>query len=451
MRQIIREGIDRRYVLLPLVSAVVLVISAYFFAEARRTQMRALNEVIRDRQELMREVAELNRTTMDAESAQRGFLLTGDPQYLEPYQKASLSTMDLVAHLKLRYSARDAQEVQELTTVQTLIQQRFAEMDKTLDQMRENKVRAALAVVNTDNGLRMAGEIRDKLDALQGRERNRTYEGLQGWNDYIDRTKLVNRISTSFTILLMIALGFLVTREIRRRDFANNELQRLVEDRTGNLRELSHHMVRISEREKSALARELHDELGGILVAMQMDLAQLRRQIQRPGADTEALWSRVQTSIKDGIQLKRRVIEELRPTLLDNLGLVAAIRWQAEQSCELGRIQLDTESPEEEVAMPADASIAVFRTVQEAFSNVLKHSRATRVKITIRCDQCGLSVDIEDNGVGLPTGAMQKVGSHGLKQMSFRMQAVRGSVTIGRMDPQGTRVSVYLPAELAQP
>ena len=195
-------------------------------------------------------------------------------------------------------------------------------------------------------------------------------------------------------------------------------------------------MLRIAEREKSALARELHDELGGLLVATRMDLAQLRRRTVIPDADAEARWKRIDAALTAGVELKRRIIEELRPTLLDNLGLVAALRWQAEQTCEVGRLKLELDLPDDEPVLNDDAGIAIFRCVQEALANVLKHARATQVKLALRQSGSALVVVIEDDGIGLPADAARRAGSHGLKQMRFRMQAVGGEMTTEAVQPQ---------------
>src|SRR5512138_2940602 len=113
------------------------------------------------------------------------------------------------------------------------------------------------------------------------------------------------------------------------------------------LNEVSTHMLRIGETEKAALAHELHNELGGLLAAMRMDLTQLKRRITLPDADAEAQWQRVDAAIVAAVELKRRIIEDLRPTLLDNLGLCTALRWHAEQVCSRGRLRLTSELPDE--------------------------------------------------------------------------------------------------------
>jgi signal transduction histidine kinase len=444
MRQLMREGFDRR-ALLPLLAAIAIVVSAFFVAEARRAYTRELSEIIQNRQDRMRELAELIYVCIEAESAQRGFLLTGEAKYAEPYDQGRTEATLLVAHLVQSFSGRNSEELPALKAVQNRIGEKFAGMDETLRMMRSGSPREALAAVKTDVGLYQMREIRDELEALRARERARIYASLTEWKREIRVNSLINLVATAFILVLLIVVGLLATRELRRRQVANEQLDQLVRERTADLQELSTHMLRMGELEKSALARELHDELGGLLITMRMDLVQLRRRIVLPDEDAQTRWARVNESLAAGVELKRRVIEELRPTLLDNLGLVAAVRWQVEQSMALGRLALEVDLPEEEPVLEGDAAIAIFRSVQEALSNILKHARATRVKLSMQRSGQRLRITIEDDGVGLPADATEKPGSHGLKQMSFRMQAVGGEVRLASVLPHGTLTILIVP------
>jgi signal transduction histidine kinase len=393
----------------------------------------------------LRAIAELVYASMDAESAQRGYLLTGEPQYAEPYGEARRSALQQLDGLIRRYEATDLEEVAVLQGVRTRLDVKFAETDETIRLMHEGRTHDALAAVKTDVGLYYMREIRDELTSLRGRELERLYSTLVDWNQGLRVNTLINAATTVFTVALLLLVGLLGTREIRRRTAAASELAGLVDQKTTDLRELSAHMVRIGELEKSALARELHDELGGLLVTMRMDFSQLGRRIALPDTDAETRWRRIDSALTAGVELKRRVIEDLRPTLLDNMGLVSAVRWQAEQRCAQGRLRLDLDLPEEEPVLNGDVPIAIFRCVQEALSNVLKHARATRVKLSLRCSDATLLVAIEDDGVGLPAQAERRAGSHGLKQMVFRMQAVGGAMRIEQVMPHGTRMTLVLP------
>ncbi len=433
--------------LLPLLGAIALVFTAFFVAEERRAYTRELSEMIQERQDTMRVVAELIYACIEAESAERGYLLTGERKYADPYDAGRATAFELAADLIQRYSKHDLQELPTLGTVQNRIKAKFTEMDETLRIMREGRPREALAAEKTDVGLYQMRSIRADLEALRTRERLRIYQSLAEWNTEIRRNSLINLATTAFTLVLLVLVGLLATREIRWRQTVNNDLDALVKERTAALQELSAHLVRVGELEKASLARELHDELGGLLVAMRMDLAQLRRHIVLPDEDARARWARVEAALTAGVELKRRVIEELRPTLLDNLGLVAALRWQAGQSAGQGRLELELDLPEEEQPMDSEVAIALFRSVQEALLNTLKHARATRLKLSMRREGRGLRVTVEDDGIGLPADGALKPGSHGVKHMSFRMHAVGGTLLMEAAAPRGTRVILDLPGE----
>jgi signal transduction histidine kinase len=223
----------------------------------------------------------------------------------------------------------------------------------------------------------------------------------------------------------------------------------LVEERTAELSDLSEHLQTATELEKSRLARELHDELGGLLVAIKMDLAQLARKLDVTAPDIQVRWQRIQAALTAGVALKRRVIEELRPTLLDNMGLVEALRWQAEETCANAGITLEATYPDEELKLDTNVAIAVFRVAQESMTNMVKHARATRLRLNLEVTPVELVLTIEDNGIGINTSGERRGDAHGLLSMKYRMQSIGGTFYIGRASKQGTVVSVRLPLEIA--
>jgi len=431
-------------VLLPLLVGIALVVSMYFVLEARREVTRQLTAELRERESRMRQIDELIHSCLTAESAQRGFLLTGDPAYLPSYTAARESAASLLAGLLPLYQEKEASEVPVLQDVKGRLVASYDEMDRTIDVARSGSREEAVRLMSTAGTQAMA-QVRADLESIRSRENKRNSDGVAMWNSQVRVIKLTNLASTIFTLLLLVAVGLLISHEIKRRNQATKQLELEVSLRTAELRELSEHMLRISEVEKSALARELHDELGGLLVAMRMDFSQLRRKIQLPDAAAEERWERIDKGLKMGVELKRRVIEGLRPTLLDNMGLVVALRWLAEQSCEQGNIRLITQLPEKEPELNSDAVIAVFRTVQEAFSNILKHARASEVTLEMNIDDDYATITVQDNGVGIPQGAPDRAGSHGLKQMKFRMQAIRGTSDVSNSPTSGTITKIRFP------
>src|SRR5690606_9044288 len=151
-------------------------------------------------------------------------------------------------------------------------------------------------------------------------------------------------------------------------------------------------------------------------------------------------WDRVEQALAAGLELKRRVIEDLRPTLLDNMGLFTALRWLASQRAEQAQLELQMSGLDDDIDIPPETAIAVFRTVQEAVSNTVKHAGATQLSVEAEVNGSHLTVRVADDGSGIPPGAEQRSGAHGLKQMRFRMESVDGTLQLLGREPSGTTV-----------
>jgi signal transduction histidine kinase len=444
-KRLIEEGFNRRYVLPPLLLSIALVVLGFSVTEARRNQTRDLAELLRERQDVIRLLAETTYKALEAESAQRGFLLTGEAKYLEPLDSGLMEARERLGDLMDRYQRLAPQEVKVLQQVAEDLRIKAGEMRESVSLLKAGRARSALAVVKTDLGLYQMKAISSALEDLRARERERVLTGLNQWTEALRLNTIINICSMVFTISVLVILGLLATRDIRRREGFAADLATLIDVRTSELKDLSRHMSRVAESEKHALARELHDELGGLLVAMRMDIAQIRKRLgPTTDADMRARWERVEQALSAGVELKRRVIEDLRPTLLDNMGLFTALRWLAQQRCEQAQLYLRMDGLDEDIDVPPETAIAVFRTAQEAIANVIKHAGAKRIILKAEVGD-ELRLQIADDGRGLPPDAETRVGSHGLKQMRFRMEAVGGSLTFETNEVGGTTVILSAP------
>jgi len=155
---------------------------------------------------------------------------------------------------------------------------------------------------------------------------------------------------------------------------------------------------------------------------------------------------RVQQNLSAGVDLKRRIIEELRPTLLDNVGLFAALRWQLKETCRGAGLECTESYPDEEPTFSSEAAIALFRIAQEAFTNILKHSAAKSVDITLDMDEDAIVMQISDDGKGIPSSRLNASGSHGLASMRHRVRALGGRLDIKSPASGGTTLLVRIPA-----
>jgi signal transduction histidine kinase len=212
------------------------------------------------------------------------------------------------------------------------------------------------------------------------------------------------------------------------------------------LSELAANLQRYAESEKVLLARQLHDELGGALVGAKMDLAWLRRRIGSTDPEVVSRWERLERALETGIAFKRRVVEQLRPTLLDNLGFYAAARWLVEETCAAAGLKAELDLPLPEPPLTKDVGIALFRILQESLHNVTRHARATRVTIAVILDpQSILRMVVTDDGVGLAADRLRTLGSRGLGSMRHRMRAIGGQFQVRSVTGKGTEITVLAP------
>jgi signal transduction histidine kinase len=230
------------------------------------------------------------------------------------------------------------------------------------------------------------------------------------------------------------------------------EMQALIESRveaevvrrTQELASLSAFLQTNSEREKAALARELHDQLGGILTPAKMDLAWLG---SRLGEDPEfrERMERLGKLIDQGIDLKRRIIENLRPSLLDHLGLAPALQWYVDEECNKAKIEPLLHISKTLERLPADLEIALYRLVQEAVTNVVRHAKAAHLDLTIERTPRGVHMTVSDDGVGIDDFDAAKRLSHGLAGMSHRVRSINGTFHVHSLSGKGTRVEMFVP------
>jgi PAS domain S-box-containing protein len=234
-----------------------------------------------------------------------------------------------------------------------------------------------------------------------------------------------------------------ILRDVTARMQAEDALRRSKDE----LQELgaAAHMTR--EQEKSRISRELHDELGQLLTMLQMDVAWCKEKLP-PGNDAlAAKVDRMATLLKSTIAATRRIASDLRPLMLDDLGLVPSIEWLVENFTQRTGIACELSVDRRELALSKAQASAVFRIVQESLTNVAKHAQAAHADIAIERDDAALVVRIEDDGVGFSPQAPRKPNSFGLLGLRERASLLGGEVMIDSAPGEGTIVEVRLPNE----
>jgi two-component system sensor histidine kinase UhpB len=210
------------------------------------------------------------------------------------------------------------------------------------------------------------------------------------------------------------------------------------------LRALAARVESVREQERVRIAREIHDELGQSLTCMGMDLAFLDRQIDPENKDAAARVAALVELVKDTIRCVRRISSELRPSILDDLGLGAAIEWLAHDFEARTHIACAVEVPED-LALPFDLATPLFRVCQEALTNVTRHASATNVSIRLACSTSHISLAIEDNGRGITEEEIKRYGSLGLLGMKERITILGGTLDVEGKPGAGTTLTIQIP------
>ncbi len=228
------------------------------------------------------------------------------------------------------------------------------------------------------------------------------------------------------------------------------ELTSQLEERTEDLARLSARLVEQHEDERKRLARELHDETGQLFSAMRMEVGALE---QVSGAGDVA--ARMDALVSAGLSSLRRVTAALRPSLLDDLGLLSAVRSLVAQVSREGQVRAELVAADSMTALPRERELALFRAAQEGITNVLRHARATRLVITIDVGEHEVCLTVDDDGIGPPTRAHlaeQERGGHvGLVGMRERLVALGGRVSLDASPLGGSRLSVTMSANQSAP
>jgi len=220
--------------------------------------------------------------------------------------------------------------------------------------------------------------------------------------------------------------------------------ERVIRESRERLRELSAHLARVREEEKAGIAREIHDELGGTLTAIGMDVFWISERL--PGGDA-ALCERfadMQRLIEQAVQSTRRLITELRPMILDDLGLFAAIEWQVREFQKRSGI-VCVVSIVGEQAVPPDVSITLFRVLQETLTNVARHSGARRVDVDVWIADDGIHLEVGDDGCGFAVAGTPPASSHGIRGMTERVAQLGGRLDVRSAPGAGVCIGVVLP------
>ena len=384
---------------------------------------------------------------LDAETGQRGYLLTGETSYRQPYDTAVKQVDGHLAALRQLYAERPAERTR-LAELSKHVLRKIAEMDMSVRLRQDGKDEAWKFVITTDVG-------REEMDAIRktaGELADISNETLHQSQIQVMKSLRLSRIGTAIVALAAFLAFFLYLRQThalrsigeRQQETLQRERNALedeVRERTASLAELATHLQDVRETERGYLARELHDELGSLLTAAKLDVARLKSRLLEAPDATQRL-QHLTELLNSGIALKRRIIEDLRPSSLSNLGLVASLEILGREFAERSGIQIQMAL--EPVAMDESHQLTIYRMVQESLTNIGKYAEASEATIVLKNYENHAVVEVADNGKGFDPQRIRP-STHGLAGMRHRVEAARGKLTIASTPGRGTRVSAMLP------
>jgi signal transduction histidine kinase len=387
---------------------------------------------------------------VDAENAVRGYLLSGNRAHLDPYDKTSQTAQQTLEAIRSDLGATPVND-DALADLSGLVAIKLRSLDQA--------VQRGIAGSNTGS---QGKEYTDRIRAtVLGLEKRLAAEGRASFErstGHVERTRWVVGMLAAGALALMGLMNYVLDRQFRLRSqiacllhSENQRLDALVQERTAELSDLASYLTNAREAEKARLARELHDELGALLTAAKMEANQVAERIEAAARATcgERL-ARLSELLDRGIALKRRIIDGLRPPFLEELGLVSTLRALGEEFSRDGKEALKLELPDGDVNLAPAPALALFRITQEALTNIRRHAHAKRVTLALRVAGERLELEIADDGVGFPTGAMRR-RHHGLNGMKHRVQMCAGDFSLLSRPGTGTRIRVRIPLAPAIP
>ncbi|MEO8223485.1 MAG: CHASE3 domain-containing protein [Gammaproteobacteria bacterium] len=353
---------------------------------------------------------------VDVETGQRSFVLTEAARFLKLYDNAIKSFDNTMQKLRQLTPSREMSK--RIDGISALADERVRISSTVVALVEHGQSAEALAMVREGRGRHIMEEFRsgllefERLSNLELAELRKREGSAVFWP----------RVAVFVFALLVFGLLITVTRlfirdAIQHREMTRStgqesqRMQRLIEARTAELSDLSSHLQTVSEREKAELARNLHDELGGLLTVAKMDLSWLQGATKGLDPQIDEKLRQLSHAFTEAMDVKRRVVESLWPALRDHFGLPTPLQNYFDVTCKQPGLNCNTANPEDVAEIPQDLAIALFRVGQEALTNIIRHAKARNVEMSFDVIDDVINLVVRDDGTGLNLAGRQFRGS----------------------------------------
>ena len=403
---------------------------------------------------------ELKIDLLQAESAQRGYLLTTRIEYLAPFNLAIKQARN---HLKNSEALLNESEITEnkssnldlLKAISASVEAKSTEMMLVVNLIKQNKIEEAHQIVNLDMGrLEMQKFIATTdqyIEALSNDVNVRLVERRNSVN--------LARASSISGAIVLILLVIMVIQQLLKELATKSHLQQQalkenadyevkLKQQTKLLRSMALDYQADVERERQKLSRELHDELGSIFTATKMDLAWCIKKLADSAPDVAQKLAKTTSYVDQGIQYQRHIVQELHPSMISTFGFWPALTALIKDAAERNKWRLSLNLPDETTPLNETISLVTYRIVQESLNNANKYARATAINVDVMLDAHHIKLEISDNGIGVDMQSLDGL-THGLSGMRHRVQAIGGHFEMLSNPSQGVLIRALIPLDVA--
>jgi signal transduction histidine kinase len=428
--------------------AVMVVGVLFFINDQNFTKSTAATAQIEDYTQTLTGLNKLQAQLIDAETGQRGYLLTGDERYLQPYSGATLEVNNsLDAIHKLVNKTPEHAMVYDLMARN--ISRKLAELELTVKMRKDGKEDAWKYVVATNVGKQQMDAIREHIIQLSDICEQKVIKA----QNQIQSTLLISRIGIALLAMTGLLAFYLYLRQntllvdtsLREKESLKRErdqIDSLVKERTDNLAKLATHLQNMREDERGDLARALHDEFGSLLTAAKLDVARLKSQLSSSVPDADVRVAHLNSTLNKIILMTRNIVEDLRPSSLSHLGLSTSLEILAREFEKQHKVTIATDL--ENVEIGGNSQLTIYRLVQESLTNISKYAKAKNVMLSLHNLDGYISVQVRDDGIGFDKTEVDGK-HHGLIGMEHRVEALGGKLVITSMPGYGTHILATIP------
>ena len=442
-----------------LFAALVIAFCSVMFSDNWIVSFSNQVEVIKKIRDNIAVLHQLKANLFEAESAQRGYIITKRKEYVAPLNSAlNLARQNVkLSEALVIDTSTEKNQIIELTWLKAIsasVEAKSAEMLLTIKLIEQNKVDEANEVINVDVGrLEMQKFVTetDKLIEQQTADVDTMIKKRQNTVNLARASNIVGALILIFLVVMVIKQlinELLVKSKLQQQAINENaNYENKLQQQTKLLRSMALDYQADVERERQKLSRELHDELGSIFTATKMDLAWCMKKLADIAPDIVAKLTKTMGYVNQGIQYQRHIVQELHPSMISTFGFWPALTALINDAAERNKWRLTLNLPDETMPLNETISLVTYRIVQESLNNANKYAKASAVSVDIMLDDHHIKLEISDNGIGVDMQSLSGL-THGLSGMRHRVLAIGGHFEMLSSPSQGVLIRALIPLDV---